>query len=136
MNIILDKKDIREAKRLGFTPKFFLGTTVVEVPGTAIAHLQTIHFRIEAEKDRQKQEKLMQDREVKADDKFEAYNFGKEGVTIEDHDGWETDGPNRLIKKIYYLPDDGKEHDSSEMGSFIVDFKEGSVKVVEAYANL
>jgi len=83
-------------------------------------------------------EKLCKARDLAADEAFEAYDFEKEGATIADHDHWETDGYDRLIKRFYFhhVDSDGaEEQGDSEPGSFIVDFKKGTAKVKDSHTN-
>ena len=78
-------------------------------------------------------------RDDAADTAFEQYDFTKEGVTIADHDGWETDGTNRLAKRFYYrhIDSDGAEEGGdSHLGCFIVEFKPKTAKVIDAHANI
>jgi len=89
----------------------------------------------EAAKAYQKQRALLEQREYRADEKFEAYRFDKECVEIVDHEHWEEDGPDRFIKKIYWTATD-EEWDTSKLGSFIVQFRPGSTKIAEVYPNL
>jgi hypothetical protein len=90
----------------------------------------------ESYKEMRRQEKLRYDREFIAD-----YQFGKaskaylqipNNTEVVEHDGWENDGGNRLIKKFYYS---NEKWETSKVGSFIVDFKHNSVKVESVHSN-
>jgi hypothetical protein len=77
--------------------------------------------------------KALQDaRHAAADRKFETANL--DGVTVNDTEGWETDGPDRLIRKFYYEDEEHPEGDSRS-ASFIVVFKPNTAKVTDSHAN-
>jgi len=67
-----------------------------------------------------------------ADTAFGEYDF--KDVVVLDSDGWETDGPDRLICSFYYENSEHPEGDSIR-ASFCVNFKAGTDKVKEAYPN-
>jgi hypothetical protein len=141
MKILIEHKDLKEAMKLGFKPRVptlnhDLMDYVVEIPTlNALTYLRNRKAEMEASVKSVINSDLFNKRIDNADKKFEQYNFKKEGVEIVDSDGWENDGRDRLIKQIFYEPIN-ETVDQSTSGSFIVDFKAGSVKVIDVHANL
>jgi hypothetical protein len=85
-----------------------------------------------AEQARRLKPALEVSRRLAADDAFGEANLGR-GIKVTDSDGWETDGPDRLIRGFYYeSPAPG---DDSLKASYIVDFNPGTDQVVDAHAN-
>lgn len=74
---------------------------------------------------------LLDTQTEKADDSFAEYDMG-DGITVIDSSGWQTDGPDRLIRSFYY-EDEDKPSDSSSRASFCVNFK--GKKLLEGYVN-
>jgi len=56
-------------------------------------------------------------------------------VTVVESNQFETDGPDRLICKFYYAPDEADPYIDSESASFCVNFVAGTDKVADAYIN-
>ena len=63
-----------------------------------------------------------------------AYETADLSVSVIDSGGWQTDGPNRLIRAFYY--ENESDPENSKVASFIVDFKPGTAEVAEAYENV
>jgi len=79
------------------------------------------------------------EQEHAADEAFAGYDMHKHGdlpdecnVTQSDH--WQENGPDSLIKNFYW--DDYSDEEGDVRSSFIVRFKEGSVEIDDAYANV
>lgn len=91
-------------------------------------------YKAEAERNRRKE--LEGKRRDVADMKYglasnRLLNIPKESEVLES-EGWETDGEDRLIQKFYYSNPEGGD---SLIGSFIVDFKPNSAKVIDVHSN-
>ena len=86
-----------------------------------------------------KRESLRAEREVKADVEFAKASKRTldipEEATVEESDGWELDGEDRLLKKFYYVNIAGDELNNTSIGTFVVDFKPNSVKVADVHSN-
>jgi len=84
-----------------------------------------------------KAEKLRYDREFVADNLFGLANTERlnipEDSTVVDHDGWESNGNDSLIKKFYYSAPNAT--DDSLIGSYIVNFKKNSKIAIDFYGN-
>ena len=72
-------------------------------------------------------------------DRLHAANLAYEGaeldVSVVDSDGWQTDGPDRLIRKFYYENPNDPKGDSLS-GLYIVDFVRGTAKIEDVHSNL
>jgi len=77
---------------------------------------------------------LAEDRIKAANLSYETFDLG-EDVSVVGSRGWETDGPDRLIRKFYY-ENQNEQHDDSLEGSFIVDFFPGTSKIEDAHENM
>jgi len=62
-----------------------------------------------------------------AEKAFSEFDFENSGAMITDTDGWQQDGPDKLIRKFYY---DGMEGKTSDSSVFHVEFKPGSDEIV------
>ncbi len=62
-----------------------------------------------------------------ADEAFENYDF-QDGITVEAHDGWDTEDENDFIKVAYVSYEEDNEDDDTHKVSFHVNFNsKGSV---------
>lgn len=72
----------------------------------------------------------MTDERIQAADKsFADYDFESDGVMVTDSDGWQEDGPDKLICKFYFDDMEGRKSDSSV---YSVVFKKGTAGVIDA----
>lgn len=90
-----------------------------------------------AQCEKEKLEKLRYDREVVADDEFgkascELLDIPDDCEVIE-HERWESDEDNRLMKKFYYSNPIATQ--PCLIGTFMVIFKKDSAKVKDVYSN-
>jgi len=75
----------------------------------------------------------MDEQYLAADEAFAEHDMGDAEVV--ESDGWETDGPDRLIKRFYWTDEYCDPNEDSLTASFCVNFKKGTNEVEEAYVN-
>ena len=130
MQILIDKKDLKKVRELGLKPKLTSDlddTYYVEAtPDNPLDYLSHIHNEAE-------NKKLREARELVADSAFEEYDFEKEGVFILGCDNWYFDGEDKFVRRIYLEPIVEKV-DQSGKGSFSVEFKPNTIKVIDIHA--
>ena len=90
-----------------------------------------------SKKEMQEKAQLEHKRRTIADSLFEKADAKEleipEDSEVVDHEGWEGNGEDSLIKKFYYTAPNGD--DDSLIGSFIVDFKKNSKIAIDFHSN-
>ena len=84
-----------------------------------------------SETERNRQDQLYSTRKNEAENALSEYDFDSDDVEFVDAEGWETDGSDRLIAKIYWCSKGINE--DSQVGQFTVDFEKNSSEIIESY---